>query len=252
MNLTKLKELGLTDGEAKVYTALLNLGQSTKGPIASKANVSESKVYEILDRLKDKGLVSQVQKQRGSKRVTHYKAADPSLLKEFLNKKRKAIDKEEKLLKDILPSLHAMQTAKEKEYSATVYEGFKGIQANNKELLNQMTKKDDWIAMGVRSSKAKKFNIFWINYLKQRAKKGGKARILFVDKGTEYYKKLKKIPNTKVGHLQSISPAAVIVTMNKTMIYNYGESPTCLTITNQEVADSFRGFFESLWSQAKF
>ena len=30
----QLKEIGLTDGESKVYFALLNLGLSTKGPIA--------------------------------------------------------------------------------------------------------------------------------------------------------------------------------------------------------------------------
>ena len=83
---SKLKELGLTKGEIKVYLALLKIGISTKGPIASKAKVSESKVYEILDRLTAKGLVSNAMKKKGARQVKQFKAANPILLKDFLNK----------------------------------------------------------------------------------------------------------------------------------------------------------------------
>jgi len=139
----------------------------------------------------------------------------------------------------------------EKEYSAVIYEGFNGIQANSIEVLEIISKQDDWIAMGTRSSKAKHFNLFWVNWLKQRVKKGGKARILFVDKDTWYYNQLKKIKNTKVRSLRGIAPTSVAVTKNRVMIFNYGENPSCLAITNNDVAESFKGFFESLWILAK-
>jgi len=251
MDIEKLREIGLTEGEIKVYLALLELGSSTKGPIAKKAKVSESKVYEIIDRLKNKGLVTSVLKKKNSKEIQNYKASNPILLKDFLNKKREEIEKEEKLLDSILPSLQAKLQVKESEYSAVIYEGFKGIQANNREVLEIISKEDEWIGMGVRSSKAEKYNSFWVNWLKQRAEKGGPARILFVDYGTDYYKKISKIKNTKVGYLKGIAPSAVTMTKNRVMILTYGDTPSCLAITNKEVYDSFKSFFESLWKMAK-
>jgi len=57
--------------------------------------------------------------------------------------------------------------------------------------------------------------------------------------------------NTQVGYLKGISPVAVIVTKNRVMIFNYESHISCLAITNDEIAESFKGFFESLWSLAE-
>ena len=58
MTVEKLQGIGLTDGESKVYVALLQLQTATKSAIVKESSVSSSKVYEILDRLLAKGLVS--------------------------------------------------------------------------------------------------------------------------------------------------------------------------------------------------
>ena len=57
-----LESVGLTKSEAKVYLALLELGSSSKGPIVKRSGVASSKVYELLDKLIAKGLVSIVVK----------------------------------------------------------------------------------------------------------------------------------------------------------------------------------------------
>ena len=51
MNSKLLEEAGLTEGESKVYLALLELGTTKTGPLIKKARVSSSKVYKILDRV---------------------------------------------------------------------------------------------------------------------------------------------------------------------------------------------------------
>jgi sugar-specific transcriptional regulator TrmB len=43
-----LERIGLTIGEAKIYLALLDLAQSTTGPIVEESGVSTSKIYKIL------------------------------------------------------------------------------------------------------------------------------------------------------------------------------------------------------------
>ncbi|MCX6803798.1 MAG: hypothetical protein NTY48_04490, partial [Candidatus Diapherotrites archaeon] len=58
MDFSSLKEIGLTDGEVKVYLALLKLGSTKTGKLAISAGVSSSKVYKILARLEKKGLAS--------------------------------------------------------------------------------------------------------------------------------------------------------------------------------------------------
>ena len=60
MQLEELEQIGLTKGEIKVYVALLELGESTKTPIARKSEVSPGKVYDVLERLLRKGLVSTI------------------------------------------------------------------------------------------------------------------------------------------------------------------------------------------------
>ena len=54
----------LTEGEAKVYEALLFLGSSTVGPIVTRSKVSYSNIYEVCDRLTAKGLVSHIVKEK--------------------------------------------------------------------------------------------------------------------------------------------------------------------------------------------
>ena len=58
MDTKPLEEIGFTNGESKVYMALLDLGPSTTGQIIKLAEVSRSKVYEMLEKLIKEGVVS--------------------------------------------------------------------------------------------------------------------------------------------------------------------------------------------------
>lgn len=56
--LEHLKKLGLTEYEAKVYTALLKLKSATGGQVAKASNVPHGKTYEALHSLAEKGLIT--------------------------------------------------------------------------------------------------------------------------------------------------------------------------------------------------
>ena len=83
MDVKPLEELGLTNGEIKVYLALVKLGETTSGPIVDESGISVSKVYYVLDRLAKKGLVSHVVKNN----VKHFSAATPDRLLDYLKEK---------------------------------------------------------------------------------------------------------------------------------------------------------------------
>ena len=63
MNTETLVSIGLTKGEADVYLTLLKLGNTTSGKIIKESKVSRSKVYDVLERLKQKGLVTEIIKK---------------------------------------------------------------------------------------------------------------------------------------------------------------------------------------------
>lgn len=67
-----LQELGLTEYEARAYTALVSSGPSAAGELSELANVPYSRIYDILSKLERRGWV-EVQ----SGRPTRYKAKAP-------------------------------------------------------------------------------------------------------------------------------------------------------------------------------
>ena len=73
-----LQNLGLSEKEAIIYMALLQLGKSTVVKIAKTAGLKRPNTYIILDELKKKGLVSEIPE----KGRTLYSPEDPSILEQ--------------------------------------------------------------------------------------------------------------------------------------------------------------------------
>ena len=83
-----LNRLGLTDGEARVYLLLLKLGLAKVGAIVKDSTISYSKVYDVLQRLSMKGLVSQIIVEN----VKHFNAVEPYILHEYLQRKEEELN----------------------------------------------------------------------------------------------------------------------------------------------------------------
>src|SRR3989338_11592767 len=121
-----LKQLGLSEGEIKVYFALLELESSTVGKIIEKAGVPDSKIYTIMEKLKEKGLASFVIKNN----VKHFQASDPKNILRLLNEKEKAIIAQKKEIEEkILPEIEKKRKLTEDKQEAVVYESMEGLMA---------------------------------------------------------------------------------------------------------------------------
>ena len=53
-----LEELGLTKNEIKIYLALLELGTTPAGILIKKVDMHRASVYDVIDQLINKGLIS--------------------------------------------------------------------------------------------------------------------------------------------------------------------------------------------------
>jgi len=247
MNEKLLEEIGLTKGEIKVYLTLLKIGETTTGKIIEEAEISSGKIYEILDKLIKKGLVSYNVKEK----TRHFNAASPRRILDYLYEKEKDLkEKEEEFVKE-LPILMDMQKSKKKKYETKLFKGFKGFETAVFEALDDLSKEDEVLAMGIISGKKEQYNILWEKWHKQRIKNKIKCRVLFSDKGTSYYRLFKKMPLTQVRVIEGITPTSVDIMGDKVLILTHGDEPSCLVVDNEEIAESFRSFFETLWRVSK-
>jgi len=181
-----LKGIGLTENESEIYLILLKEGESTIYEIADHSKISRPNIYDIIKKLKEKGLVSSITK----KNKKYFKSTTPENLYNILK------EKESNLL-EILPKLKEIYETSEVKPIIEVYRGVEGL----KSLMNDMlkTKKEIWIFNGADKRYVLE-NIpefYYERFLREKKKLKIKTNILYSKniepiKGPGY--KLKKLP----------------------------------------------------------
>lgn len=78
-----LEEIGLSQYEKKTYISLLRIGRSKSKKISKESGVSYGRIYEILDKLEDKGLITIFPTEPKT-----FDAVDPKLALKFFLKKQ--------------------------------------------------------------------------------------------------------------------------------------------------------------------
>ena len=96
---------GLTKNEIKVYEALLKIKRGTKTPIVRESGILSSKVYEVLDRLIKKGLVTSFVENK----VNNYVPVHPSNIKHLFDEKIKKIETQKKTFEKKINELFPKQ-----------------------------------------------------------------------------------------------------------------------------------------------
>jgi HTH-type transcriptional regulator, sugar sensing transcriptional regulator len=99
--LKELQDMGLSEKEAKVYLASLEIGRATADQLAKQAKIVRSTTYVQLESLMKKGLVSTY--EEGKK--TYFAPESPEYLKRLLELKKSEFEAKEKELGDFLPEL---------------------------------------------------------------------------------------------------------------------------------------------------
>jgi len=247
MNEKLLEEIGLTKGEIRVYFTLLKVGETTTGKIIEEAQISSGKIYEILDKLIKKGLVSFIIKEK----TKYFSPASPNRILDYIHEKEKELNQKEKEITKELPSLLKIEKTEKEKKEMHLFKGIKGIQTAVFEALDNLNSKDEVLAMGIRSTKEEKYNLLWQRWHVERARRKIICKAIFSDKNSEYYKAFKKMNFIEVKILEGVTPSALDVMKDRVLIFTYGEEPSCLVIKNSEVAESFKSFFENLWKVAK-
>lgn len=118
-----LQELGLTDDEARVYSALLEVGQSVVTPVSAIAMVNRTTCYNILESLVAKKLA----KRSNYRGKQSYTAEDPTQLIHNLETQRKELDLTIQKARALEPELTKKYTQKFAKPVIKYVEGLDGI-----------------------------------------------------------------------------------------------------------------------------
>ncbi len=232
--LQTLEKLGLGDKEAKTYLALLGMGETTATKLAERTGITRTLIYEIADKLVEKGLVSSVVKE-GAK---HFSASEPEFLLKDLE------EKTEDLI-GVMPDLNAIMASTKEETKVELYRGRKGLNSILKMLI---TDGNDYYITGGGQEACHYFEHENRVFVKRAAKAGINGHLL-VRKNDDFF--IGKLERFRYLSPQLISLVSNIAWGNKTAIFVWSEPYYVILIENEKIAKSNISTFEYLWDIAE-
>ncbi|MCP3683006.1 MAG: hypothetical protein GY861_09975 [bacterium] len=243
MNKEVLVRLGLTKNEVKIYLALLNLGPSRAGKITEQTSIHRRNVYDCIERLIEKGLVSYIIENKKK----FYRAASPQLLLRILKDKEDKLREDEANLNLVLPELMSMRRFGDYKHDANIFRGKEGLKAILEDILH--TERENMI-IGAESKAPKILKHYLKHFHGTRTKKKIVEKLIFNSNEKERKDKLNKLPFTEArlmpkGHNP---PVTVNIYGDKTALITWSEEePFGVLIENAVIARGFRDYFKILW-----
>src|SRR3989344_3206057 len=123
VNINQLKTLGLSENEAKVYLAMLELGPASVMEISQKSGINRPTAYVQIESLKKLGLVST--QTKGKKQL--FIAESPDQLEFVLDRQASELKRKQSELNKILPDLLNAYRSSGTEPQVRFFEGKEGI-----------------------------------------------------------------------------------------------------------------------------
>jgi len=244
-----LQKIGLTKNEIKVYGALLDLGETKTGEILAKSELNSGKIYEILDSLQKKGLVSCITKNN----IKYFSPADPKRVFDYIKEKKNDLTNQEDEFKKILPELLSKISSKKGNIKIEIFTGFNGMKTAMLKEEEYYKKGEILYVSGLLKKEAydkKIYDIFVYNVYPKRESSGIKIKKLY----SEDARKDKGISekNAEIRYIPYEYTPAINIIKNLTNIsISAGEETIIISIESADVARGFIEQFELLWKIAK-
>ncbi|MBT5022020.1 TrmB family transcriptional regulator [Candidatus Woesearchaeota archaeon] len=239
-----LIKLDLTKNEAVVYLTLLKLGESKVSEIIREANFKSGKIYQVLDSLVRKGLVSFVLKNK----IKSYFAEDPEKLNEYLRTKQIELDEQEELVKNSLPALNKLYKFEKDVCGVNVFEGVEGVRTALFKFVERLSKNSTIRIYGANDDVKRDVILRWPKYDLIIAAKNFKNKIIMsqiTKKGREM-RRNKKNKYKIYKYLKGKDVSNFMVAGNQVLLFNF-EEPNCIFIENKVHAQQFTALFDVLW-----
>ncbi|HLC85682.1 MAG TPA: helix-turn-helix domain-containing protein [Candidatus Nanoarchaeia archaeon] len=234
----QLKELGLTDNEVRIYLVLLEHGMMGPTEISSKLGLHRGYVYDALERMQDKEVVSYV--LQNSKK--YFQAISPNNLVELLRFRLESFE-------NVVPSLINIMNKTKEETKVDVHKGKKVHRILIKDIISSMKKNDEFCCVGLDENiLIKEDPIYFKQFLNLLKSMNIKEKIIIKEGG----KKMKNV-NLEYRELDSeyIGKTAQLMYNGKLAIFISGMSHCLIIINNRSVAGIYKKWFDLLWKSGR-
>ena len=253
--LDELKKIGLSDNEAKVYLALLELGNSTAQHIAQKARVNRATTYVQLESLMKLGLVTSFEKSPNRKNgatKTFFRGEDPEHLQKIITKDKSVLEEREQHLQKIIPLLANLFLEAGERPRVRFFEGIEGIKTMQDEFLKTKAKEvlsitslDDILRILPRHPQ---------EYTPRRVRMGVHSKLIYTSgKGASLRASDESMLRESrfVPREQFPLPAEISVYGDSIAIFVAKEKPFGIILESKEIAISMRTVFNLAWESAE-
>lgn len=232
-----LTDIGLTQKEADVYLASLELGPSAVSDIALRAKLNRVTTYDVLKKLHQRAYVSKFT-QDG---VTVFTATDPDDLRNDIRQRYMS-------LKSALPDLRRLH-GKTQHPHIRYYEGTEAVKKVYADTLNSKTEILNY-------ADSRLVRQFWPHYdeeyVTQRVKKKIYLRgiaprdehgALVAELNTKSHREIRLVPSDRFPFHNEIN-----IYDDKVSIVSFGKDEVLgMIIQSQEIADTQRAIFTMAW-----
>lgn len=235
-----LLDIGLTDNEAQVYLATLELGDSPASDIALRAKVNRVTCYDTLKKLHQRGFISATTKNK----IKYFSATDPDAIRMEIRQKYMN-------LKSALPDFRRLH-GKTNHPHIRYYEGLEGIKKVYSDTLSAQTEILNY-------ADSKSIRKFWPTYDKDYVPERVKRKIYLrgiapIDKygkavaaeNKTSFREIRLVPASQYSFANEIN-----IYDNKVSIISFGKDELVgMIIESPEIADTQRAIFLMAWEFA--
>lgn len=233
-----LKSLNLSEDQARVYLAALELGQANMQSLSKKSGVKRTSIYYFIDELKARQLIVETKKRQRSV----YSAVHPDQLIEIEKTRLHELQR-------LRPELVALYNASSSKPRVTFYEGIEGIKNVYGDILKERQPLVGWSDIEHRS---KILGPFFESYAPERARRNitYKAIIRDTPAARSWAKK-------NIGHLREYKyvqsddfDTEIDMYGEKVVIFSFRTTPPyAVIIEDKHVADTMRMAWQQLWNR---
>jgi HTH-type transcriptional regulator, sugar sensing transcriptional regulator len=246
--IAQLKNLNLTDKEARVYLALLELGPATPYKIAKRSRLKRPTAYVIAEELVEKGLIIQV---TGEKNKLYIARSPETYFEDAEAKLHKA--------RKVLPELLALQRKTSEKPNILYFEGTQGIKQAYDYRLKEFHNKEivGFFARSTEVSPELNEEVFfpWNRY---KVEHNIATRIFTVDEpGLQVYGEFLSSSKAKSLSSSRFLPEDLYSADTSLEIFGWGvrivimDSKQALIMESSKFARSMKEIFEILWSKTE-
>jgi sugar-specific transcriptional regulator TrmB len=235
-----LEKLGFSPSEIKIYSYLLENGASYANRISSTVSINRTNVYEALDRLISKGVISFIMKNG----VKWYEANDPKSLISLVQARS---DDLKNIGDDISKDIGNLSTdRKTLKLEANIFTGKKGLRMIFEEILDT-GRPIALIASQLQFQEI--FGPYFELWHKKRIMKNISQRSIFPEDMRQRLNKRKLLEYHFVDK-RFTNPTTTIIYGDNTVFIEWSTEPLVIKIQSEYITRSHLNHFNLLWDKS--